>query len=112
MPDFSIKIIPASSYGGPDQFQPDLNDSQPGDPLYAPQYSCISWNNTTDQDHEITLSDPKSFDSGPVPAHGSSKVQYAIQPASGTITYKCSKHENETGQIIVTEVQDLGTEEA
>lgn len=107
MPDFSIKIIPGE--GGVDQFLPDLDGFKPGDPLPAPSFSCVSWNNTTSQDHHITASLTSSYDSGAIPADGSSKVQYALP--STTITYACTIHPKETGQIILTNVQPM-TEEA
>ncbi|HET7435186.1 MAG TPA: hypothetical protein VFN10_10805 [Thermoanaerobaculia bacterium] len=107
MPDFSIKIIPGTD--GVDQFQPDFQGSQPGDPLPAPSFSCVSFNNTTTRDHHITASLTSTYDSGDIPADGSSKVQYSLP--STTITYACTIHPKEQGQIILTNVQPMTEEE-
>ena len=47
MPDFSIKIVPAG--GGLAGFQPDL--------LSVPPNSIVSWNNQTDDTHQLEMSD-------------------------------------------------------
>jgi hypothetical protein len=51
MPDWSIKIVPASSGDGA-AFQPNLQGYNQGDPLPAQEDDLVSWNNTTADAHQ------------------------------------------------------------
>jgi plastocyanin len=92
MPDFSITIT-----GG--FFSP---KSQP-----VPQFSLVTWNNTTDQTHQVVLDDG-SFTTNPILAEDSSKPDFYVNQAAPTsIPYHCAIHTAETGEIVVTAVVNL-----
>lgn len=55
MPDFSIKIVPIGNSSA--AFQSDLPGTQPGDPLYAAPSSPVSWDNQTNQSHQVQCDD-------------------------------------------------------
>jgi hypothetical protein len=124
MPDWSIKIVPASSGGGA-AFQPNIQGYQPGQPLIAQQDDLVSWNNTTKQTHQPWQTDatytPISPDpprgsvnylSDPIPPKQSSRPSYDLAPPKGdppswTVYYYCKLHptvESERGTIEVTAV--------
>lgn len=95
MPDFSIRII-------------DTSQGVTFDPLSAPPSSCITWNNCTSETHQITAG---TFSSDPILAGDSSRPDYVIAgDASGTITYYCTLHENESGTIDVEQAVPMPTE--
>jgi hypothetical protein len=96
MPDWSIKIVPASSGGGA-AFQPDVGGAKPGDPLQAQQDDLVSWNNTTQETHQPWQTDsnyqplsvawvsahPDLYMSDPVPADMPSSPAYDVaQPST------------------------------
>ena len=116
--DWSIMIVTS---GGSTQFQPDVPNSKPGDPLQAENADLISWNNRTGQNHWPWALDPTTgepFTSAAAAKNAglylcdevekwqsSSPAYPTAAPASGstTINYICKLHEDEaTGQIIVT----------
>lgn len=91
MPEWSIKIIPAKTGAGT-AFQPNLQGSQPGDPLQAQQDDTVSWNNTTAETHQPWQTDsnykllpeawvyanPYLYLSDPVPPRSSSSPGYNV----------------------------------
>jgi|GEM_PF-1435822 len=91
MPDFSISIVP----GDPATFSPD--------PQLCPPNSIVSWNNTTEDDHQLKLSDGRVTD---VIIAEQSSDEYAIVES---ITYECTMrgHEGENGSIDVVAVLDI-----
>ena len=91
MPDFSISIVS----GDPATFSPD--------PQLCPANSIVSWNNTTEADHRLKLSDGRVTDL--IIAEQSSD-EYVI---AASITYTCiaPDHTGETGSINVVAVQDI-----
>jgi hypothetical protein len=127
MPDWSIKIVPASSGGGA-AFQPSVRGAQPGDPLQAQQDDLVSWNNTTQDPHQPWQTDskyqplstawvnahPDLYMSDPIPAQRSSSPGYDVAkpstfvpqpgqkppPPAGqwTIYYFCKNHPNITSE--------------
>lgn len=99
MPDFSVKIVPVSN--GHAAFQPDLPGSQPGDPLSLPPGSLVSWDNQTAQTHQVEFDDG-SYTSNEILSKFTSEVDY-VAPATGSFTYHCTKHQGETGEIVVQE---------
>jgi plastocyanin len=121
--DWSINIVPASSGGGA-AFVPDLHGSHAGDPLQAQQDDLVTWNNTTDDDHQPWQTDstytPKAQSnlSALIPAGQSSDSYDCAQPnASGpapqtwTVYYYCSRHPdnvNERGSITVAAIATSG----
>lgn len=100
MADFSIKIVPAG--GGLAGFQPDLPGSKVGDPLSVPPNSIVSWDNQTDDTHQVEMTD-KSYTSNEILPHYTSQTDY-VTPASGSVSYRCNKHKGETGSIVVQPV--------
>jgi hypothetical protein len=124
MPDWSIKIIPSDTDEDA-EFVPDLDDAKQGDPLEAQQDDLVTWNNTTDEDHQPWPTDANynplpdsqvkrgtpSYLSDPIPAGGSSRPSYDVaqpadtKPATWTVYYFCKLHPTATterGQIIGT----------
>lgn len=115
--DWSIMIVTS---GGSTQFQPDIPNSKPGDPLQAENADLISWNNRTGENHWPWAIDPTTGEpftsaaaaqdaglylSDEVEKWQSSSPAYVTAaPASGstTIDYICKLHDDEAGQIIVT----------
>jgi hypothetical protein len=91
MPNFSISIVS----GNPVTFSPD--------PQNVPANSIVTWDNTTEDDHQLTLSDGRVT---PVIYAEQSSPEYVI---ASSITYECTapEHEGETGSIDVVEVEDI-----
>lgn len=91
MPDFSISIVS----GNPATFSPD--------PQNLPASSIVSWNNKTEADHQLTLSDGRVTN---VIIAEQSSDEYVIV---ASITYTCTApgHNGETGSINVVAVQDI-----
>ena len=91
MPNFSISIVS----GNPATFSPD--------PQNLPANSIVSWNNTTEEDHQLTLSDGRVTN---VIYAEQSSDEYVI---ASSITYECTApdHEGETGSINVVDVLDI-----
>jgi plastocyanin len=95
MPDFSIRIF-------------DTGEGVKFDPLSAPPASCITWNNTTNDTHQVTY---QTFSTDPILAGMSSRPDYVIDAtATGTITYFCTLHEGESGTIDVVGPVPMATE--
>jgi FtsP/CotA-like multicopper oxidase with cupredoxin domain len=103
MPDFSIKIVPAGV--GLAGFQPDLPGSKVGDPLSVAPNSRVSWDNQTNATHQVAMADG-SYTSNEILPQYTSKTEY-ITPASGSISYKCTRHKGETGSIVVQAVVNM-----
>ena len=100
MPDFSIKIVSTDS--GLAGFQPDLPGSNVGDPLSVAPGSRVSWDNQSNDTHQVALADG-SYTSNEILPQYQSQTDY-ITPDSGSVTYQCTKHEGETGSIVVQAV--------
>jgi hypothetical protein len=127
MPDWSIKIVQGSSGDGA-EFIPDLKGKTAGDPLECMQDDLVSWNNTTEEEHQPWPSDedynalpndqvlPRggpNYLSDIIPAGGSSRPSYdvaqptvvppGVVPTTWTVYYICALHpyaESERGTII------------
>jgi len=104
MPDFSVKIVPGA--GNLATFQPDLPGSNPGDPLNAPPSALVSWNNHTGETHQVAMDDG-TYTSNDILPSFSSKTDYIAPSTTGTVSYHCTKHEGETGQIAIQDVVPL-----
>ena len=122
MPDWSIKIV-RSNTGTGAAFQPDLQGKKQGDPLEAMADDLVTWNNTTDDQHQPWPAD-SSYNALPndqvlprggpnylsdiIPAGGSSRPSYDVaqpktNPQTWTVYYICALHpyvESERGTII------------
>jgi hypothetical protein len=116
MPDWSIKIVPAASGGGA-AFQPNLQGYNPGEALPAQQDDLVSWNNTTNDEHQPWPTDSSykplseadvlprggpNYLSDPISAGESSRPAYnvtqptppppATPPDTWTVYYYCKLH--------------------
>jgi plastocyanin len=109
MPDFSIIIV---SSGGTTGFKPDLPDAEVGQPLGAPQFSLVTWDNETGDSHQIAITEETSIDGTRVTVDGyessvilpgmSSRENYSVAAPEGTsIPYFCKMHTGESGTIFV-----------
>ena len=124
MPDWSIKIVPASSGGGA-AFQPDIQGYNQGDPAPAQQDDLVTWNNTTDDTHQPWPTDSNynplsdadvlprgsaTYLSDPIPAGKSSRPSYDVAQPDGSpqtwiVYYFCKLHptiDTERGSIEAT----------
>jgi hypothetical protein len=127
MPDWSIKIVPSNSGDGA-AFVPDLKGKSAGDPLDCMADDLVTWNNTTNDEHQPWPADdtytalpndqvlPRggpNYLSDIIPAGGSSRPSYDVaQPAAvppdpaptqWTVYYICALHpyvESERGTIV------------
>jgi plastocyanin len=111
MPDWSIKIE-----GKPAMFTPDIDNVKPGTPLQVVQGDLVSWNNETDDPHFLVPDDPQfgAFMTAAITPDNSSGAYNVVAPSGTTISYHCSLHDNERGQIVVVDfgAPDLdGTED-
>jgi plastocyanin len=118
MPDFSIIIV---SSGGKTDFKPDFPDAEVGQPLGAPQFAMVTWDNETGDSHQIAITEETSidgtrvtvdgYDSGVILAGMSSRQNYSVAAPEGTsIPYFCTMHSGESGTIFVTGVANMPTE--
>jgi hypothetical protein len=109
MPDFSIIIV---SSGGKTDFKPDMPDAEVGQPLGAPQFSVVTWDNETGDSHQIAITEETSIDGTRVTVDGylssvilpgmSSRENYSVAAPEGTsIPYFCNMHSGESGTIFV-----------
>ena len=95
---WSIKIVK----GNPCTFDPDVY-CPPGTTkptvLNAQANDSISWDNQTDEEHQICTDPNPTPLTNVIPAYGSSD---AFSPqTTGTINYYCCKHSGEKGTIEV-----------
>lgn len=102
MPDFSIKIVPVGT--GQAGFQPDLPGSKAGDPLSVAPNSIVSWDNQSNDTHQVATSD--GYTSNEILPQYTSQTDY-VTPASGSVSYQCTKHKGETGSIVVQAVTPM-----
>lgn len=120
MPDFSIIIV---SSGGKTDFKPDMPDAEVGQPLGAPQFALVTWDNETGDSHQIVITEEVSidqtrvtvdgYDSGVILPGMSSRQNYiAAAPEGTSIPYFCSMHSGERGTIFVQGVTNMPTEGA
>ena len=121
MPDWSIKIVQGSGQGA--EFVPDLKGKKAGDPLECMADDLVTWNNTTQDEHQPWPADntytalpndqvlPRggpNYLSDIIAAGGSSRPSYDVAqptsaPAQWTVYYICALHpyvESERGTII------------
>jgi plastocyanin len=97
MPDFSVRIL-------------STDNGVEFDSLYAPPGGCVTWDNETDETHQIAVG--TTFSTDPILARMSSRPSYIIaSDATGTLDYKCitEKH-TETGSIVIEQVQQIPPE--
>ena len=89
---WSINIVPSDKGV---QFDPDVYGCSPGAPLQAQKGDLVSWNNQTDDKHQIVVG-TETFDCDP----WSSTTAYQVQTAAPSkITYTCEN--GCTGEIEV-----------
>jgi plastocyanin len=101
MPDLLISIVSGDTKAA---FEPNS--------LSAPQYTGVSWDNTTGIQHQIRMADG-SFETEEILAGEGSRPQYVVEAAEGTsIAYACALHPDEVGSIFVAAVENLNPEES
>jgi hypothetical protein len=100
MPDWSIKIA-----GKPAVFTPDIDGVKPGTPLQVVQGDIVSWNNESDDPHFLVPDSPKfgAFMTAALTPDNSSGAYNVVAPSGTTISYHCSLHKHEQGQIVVVD---------
>ena len=99
MPDWSIKIE-----GKPAVFTPDIDGVKPGTPLQVVQGDLVSWNNQSADPHFPVPDEPEKFGvfmTAPVAPDNPSGAYNVIAKTGSIISYHCSLHDNEHGEIIV-----------
>ncbi len=90
--NWSINIVPSEKGV---QFDPDVYGYAPGSPLKAQKGDLVSWNNQTDNKHQIVIG-TETLDCDP----WSSTTAYQVQTAApAKITYTCDN--DCTGEIEV-----------
>lgn len=101
MPDLLISIVSGNTGA---TFEPNS--------LSAPQYTGVSWDNTTGIQHQIRIADG-SFETEEILAGEGSRPQYVVEAAEGTtVSYACALHPDEVGSIYVAAVENLNPEES
>jgi hypothetical protein len=100
MPDWSIKI-----QGKPAVFTPDIDGTPSGQPLKVVEGDLVSWNNTTKDPHHPVPDDASlgNFINTPIEPDTSSTAYNIVSKAGTTISYHCSLHPQERGEMIVVE---------
>src|SRR5262245_19986798 len=95
---WSITIEPGDKGA---KFVPDVYGSDPEKGLQAQNGDLVSWNNRTGDVHQIAIGGKAITDD--IAAWSSSTPAYLIQgqTVGATITYTCTKHQNESGTITV-----------
>jgi hypothetical protein len=99
MPDWSIKIE-----GKPAVFTPDIEPFKRGTPLKVVQGDLVSWNNQTDEPHFLVPDDTASFGvfmTAAIAPDNPSGAYNVIAETGSIISYHCSLHDNEHGEIVV-----------
>jgi plastocyanin len=97
-----MPIWPVNIVGNPATF--DATAFQPNAPIgtvYADQGDVVFWNNTTAQNHQISLLGATPSKGIVTPAHQTDAF-VVTENAGTTIAYNCVLHPLETGKIIVT----------
>jgi len=121
MGDWTIKIATSD---GKTTFVADLSGAKPGQPLNAQQDDLVTWNNTTNDEHQPWQTNSNytpvanSNLSDPIPAGQSSNTydcaspnQKPPAPQTWTVYYFCKTHPDNTserGTIIVSAVATSG----
>jgi plastocyanin len=101
MPDLLISIVSGETQA---TFEPSS--------LSAPQFSGVSWDNTTGIQHQIRMADG-SFETEEILAGQGSRPLYVVEAAEGTsVPYACALHPDEVGSIFVATVENLNPEES
>jgi hypothetical protein len=95
---WSITIEPGNAGAS---FVPDVFGADPTKGLQAQNADLVCWNNRTGDAHQIAIGGTAITDE--IAGWSSSTPAYLIQgqTVGGTITYNCTKHDNETGTITV-----------
>jgi plastocyanin len=96
MAAWSVNIVPGNKPGDPAEFISHNQPSAPAGTLYVDPGDVVSWNNTTRNNHHVSL-----LQDQPVVTPGHQTSAW-LAPASGTVTYHCLIHQNETGTIVVS----------
>jgi hypothetical protein len=98
MPDWSIKIE-----GKPAVFTPDIDGTPSGEPLKVVEGDLVSWNNMTEDPHWPVPDDASlgAFMSQQIDPDSPSTAYNIVSDAGTIISYHCSLHSEERGEMIV-----------
>jgi plastocyanin len=103
---WSVNIVAGANPDDPATFVAQNQPNAPVGTIYADAGDIVSWNNTTDQDHQ-PVQDPLEPPVGtlvwPVvtPSHQTSGYVVTGKPGT-TISYTCLLHSSEKGKILIT----------
>lgn len=95
--------------GEPATFDPDVFGTDPGNPLKAQIGDMVCWNNQTEEEHRLAVTDSSgatTFTTDVIAPGKSSSPGYVTQQSdanAGTIAYHCVVygHDGENGEITV-----------
>jgi plastocyanin len=106
---WSIDIVPGEAPGDPSGFVCELQPNAPPNTILAQTGDAVTWNNQTDQSHQIEIPPDKNgttFVSEVIPADHASRPTYlCVGPKTGNeILYSCKLHPEDQGVIVLTDV--------
>ena len=96
-----MAIWPVNIAGNPATFVAPLQPTVPAGTVYAGAGDIVFWNNTTTQNHQISLLQDTPAKGIVTPGHQTDAFQ-VTGDAGTTVAYNCVLHPLETGKIIVT----------
>jgi hypothetical protein len=96
-----MAIWPVNIVDNPARFVAPLQPNAPAGTVYADSGDVVFWNNTTTQNHQISLLKDTPNKGVVTPGHQTDAFDVAGD-AGTTIAYNCVLHPLETGVIIVT----------
>jgi plastocyanin len=96
-----MAIWPVNIVGDPATFVAPLQPNSAVGTVYAAAGDIVFWNNTTAQNHKISVLAAAPSQGEVTPGHQTDAFQVAGNSGT-TIAYNCVLHPLETGRIIVT----------
>jgi hypothetical protein len=96
-----MAIWPVNIVGNPATFVAPLQPTAPAGTVYAGTNDVVFWNNTTTQNHQISLLKDTPAKGIVTPGHQTDAFVVTDNPGT-TIAYQCVLHPLETGVIVVT----------
>jgi plastocyanin len=105
---WSVNIVAGANPGDPATFVAQNQPNAPVGTVYADPGDIVSWNNTTNQDHQpvqVNVTPPLGTLVWPPVTPGHQTDAYVVSGNSGaTISYTCLLHSSEQGTIVITPV--------
>jgi hypothetical protein len=96
-----MAIWPVNIVDNPAKFVAPLQPTAPAGTVYAAKNDVVFWNNTTTQNHQISLLENTPAKGIVTPGH-QTDAYIVTDNAGTTISYHCVPHQLEAGVIIVT----------